>query len=253
MLVLDGGRTVASAQQKTSPELIERARLDWSHSGKLTTFSLFRQHDANGGATDRLVIGLSGVKSWSLTSHDGEWASMSEAGLSHLNKQNLVSTSKHFLFVSSGSADANIYLILKGVDSGCCVGSLTVMTPDEDGQPRIVFQASSHLLAALIPTEGGDALEMVGQSSDSEARALKNAQSYDPYRVYLLEHDRPARYDIALSKAYALAHYCQWHGPKYDEKFVAVGPTTGSAHCRVMTDLEFASYRQKHPQLFPEP
>jgi hypothetical protein len=214
---------------------------------------LFRQHDANGEATDRLVIGLSGEKSWSLTSHDGEWASMSEAGLSRLNKQNLVSTSKHFLFVSSGSADANIYLILKGVDFGCCVGSLIVMTPGEDGQPRIVFQASSHLLAALIPTEGGDALEMVGQSSDSEARALKNAQSYDPYRVYLLEHDRPARYDLALSKAYTLAHYCQWHGPKYDEKFVAVGPTTGSAHCRVMTDPEFDSYRQKHPQLFPEP
>jgi hypothetical protein len=214
---------------------------------------LFRQRDANGRETDRLVIDRIGEKSWSLISHDGEWASMSEVGLSRLNKQNLVSTSKHFLFVSSGSADANVYLILKGVDSGCCVGSLTVMTPDRDGQPRIVFQASSHLLADLVPAAGGDALEMVGQSSDSEAWALKNAQSYDPYRVYLLEKDRAARYDLALSKAYTLAHYCQWHGPKYDEKFVAVGPTTGSDHCRVMTDSEFDLYRQKRPQLFPEP
>jgi hypothetical protein len=252
LLVLDGGRSLAAAQQEISPQLVERAHFDWSHSGKLSTFSLFRQYDANGLATDRLVIGLNGAKSWSLSSHDGEWSSMSEAGLSHLNRQNLVSTSKHFLFVSSGSADGSIYLILKGVDSGCCVGSLTVVTPDDHGQPRIVFQTSSHLLAALNPTEDGNGLEMVGQSSDSEARALKNAQSYDPYRVYLLDHDRPARYDLALSKAYTLAHYCQWHGPKYDEKFVAVGSTTGSAHCRVMTDSDFALYRQKHPQLFPE-
>jgi hypothetical protein len=250
--VLDKGRSLASAQQKTSPLLIEKTHFDWSHSGKLSTFSLFRQYDASGLATDRLVIDLNGEKRWSLSSHDGEWASMSEAGLSHLNKQNMVSTSKHFLFVSSGSPDASIYLILKGVDSGCCVGSLTVVTLDDYGQPRVVFQSSSHLLAALNPTEGGDALEMVGQSSDSEARALKNAQSYDPYRVYLLEHGRPARYDLDLSKAYTLAHYCQWHGPRYDEKFVAVGSTTGSTHCRVMTDSDFDLYRQKHPQLFPE-
>jgi hypothetical protein len=90
------------------------------------------------------------------------------------------------------------------------------------------------------------ALRAKQQPKPPATHQLKNAQSYDPYRVYLLEHDRPARYDLALSKAYTLAHYCQWHGPKCEETFVAVGPTTGSAHCRVMTDPEFASCRQKH-------
>ena len=94
---------------------------------------------------------------------------------------------------------------------------------------------------------------MIGQPSDSEARALKNAQSYDPYRVYLLDRDQPAHYDLARSKAYTLAHYCQWHGPEYDEQFVAIGVTTGADHCRVMSDADFGVYRQKHPTLFPEP
>lgn len=253
MIGLNGEEAQAAAQQKASPQLIEKVSLDWSRSGTVSTFSLFREENSTGDTFDLLVIAAHGERSWSLPNHDGEWASLSEAGLSHLTKQNLVSGSKHFLFVSSASPGASIYLILKGMDSGCCVGSLTVLTPDEHGQARVVFQEQSHLLASITPTRNGNALELIGQPSDAEARAIKNAQSYDPYRVYLLEQDRPAQYDAALSKAYTLEHYCQWHGPKYDERFVAVGSTTGSAHCRVMTEAAFALYRQKHPQLFPEP
>ena len=251
-MVLTGFTPKASAEKKNSSRLVERTYFDWSRSGEASVFSLFRQENASGIATDRLVISVDGKKISTLRSYDGGWATMSQAGLSTLNKQNLVPNSKHFLFVSSNVANAPIYLILKGADSGCCVGSLTVVTLDEHRQPRIVFQASSHLLAAVTPISDESALELIGQPSDSEARALKNAQSYDPYRVYVLDHDRPARYDLALSKAYTLKHYCQWHGPKYDEKFVAVGQTIGSRKCHVMTESDFASYRDKHPLLLPE-
>jgi hypothetical protein len=240
------------AKQNASSHLIERAAFDWNHSGKKSTFSLFRQEDANGQTFDRLVIDSDGVKGWALRSRDGEWATTADGESARLGRQNLISTARHFLFVSSDSAKAHIYLILKGEDSGCCVGSLTVLTPNDQGRPNVVFQSSSHLLTAIDPTGDDDELALIGQPSDSEARALKNAQSYDPYRVYLLDRDQPARYDLARSKAYTVAHYCQWHGPIYNEKFVAVGSTIGASHCRVMSDADFNAYRQKYPSLFPE-
>jgi hypothetical protein len=250
-----GGCGSTSSAQQNNLSLVERTRFDWDHSGTQTTFSLFRsQTSRRDGEADRLIISRTGKRSWSLTNRDDVWAPLSETELSRSRTQNLVPTSKRLLFVSASSTSAaHVYLILKGAVSGCCVGSLTILTPGDDGKPKVVFHASNHLIAAIIPTDDGNALRIIGQSSDSEARALKNAQSYDPYRVYLLQGDRAAKYDLDLSKAYTLSHYCQWHGPKYDERFVAVGPPTGSDHCRVMTDQEFGVFQQKHPQLFPEP
>ena len=244
-------QTSPPAKQNASSHLIERVAFDWNHSGKKSTFSLFRQEDAKDQTSDRLVIDSYGVKGWAIRSHDGEWATTADGNSSRLERQNLSSTARHFLFVSSDSAKAHIYLILKGVDSGCCDGSLTVLTPNDQGRPTIVFQSSSHRLTAIDPTGDDDELALIGQPSGSEARAM-NAQSYDPYRVYLLDRDQPARYDLARSKAYTIAHYCQWHGPIYDEKFVAVGSTIGASHCRVMSDADFNAYRQIHPSLFPE-
>jgi hypothetical protein len=246
--------STASAQQNKS-SLLERTHFDWDHSGTPTTFSLIsNQTSSRDGEATRLIISRTGKQSWSLTNRDDVWAPLSGTELSRLQKQNLVPTSKRLLFVSATSTrDAHVYLILKGAVSGCCVGSLTILTPGDDGEPKVVFHASNHLIAAITPTDDGNALQIIGQSSDSEARALKNAQSYDPYRVYLLQGDQGAKLDLNLSKAYTLSHYCQWHGPKYDERFVAVGPPTGSDHCRVITDQAFGLFRQKHPQLFPEP
>ena len=129
----------------------------------------------------------------------------------------------------------------RGAVSGCCVGSLTILTSDDDGVPKVVFHASNHLLAAVMPSDDGSTLQIIGQLSDSEARALQNAQSSDPYRVYLLQGDHAAKYDLALSKAYTLSNYCHWHGSKYDERFVAVGPPIGADKCRVMTITSSAS------------
>jgi hypothetical protein len=250
------GMSVSGAlAQQNGSALLEKTRFDWDHSGTPTTFSLVHSKTSSPDQyANRLVISRTGKPSWSLTNADDVWAPLSETELSRLRKQNLVLTSKRFLFVSAGpTSDAHIYLILKGAVSGCCVGSLTILTPGDDGVPKVVFHASNHLIAAVTPSDDGSTLQIIGQPSDSEARALKNAQSYDPYRVYLLQGDHAAKYDLALSKAYTLSNYCHWHGSKYDERFVAVGPTIGADKCRVMTDQEFGLYRQKHPQLFPEP
>lgn len=253
VVALGGSASIASAQQNDS-HLVERTRFDWDHSGTPTIFSLIRsQISKTGGETNRLIISRTGKQSWSFANRDDVWAPLSETELSRFRKQNLVPTSKRFLFVSASSTgDAHVYLILKGAVSGCCVGSLTILTPGDDRKPKVVFHASNHLITAIIPTDDKNALQIIGQSSDSEARALKNAQSYDPFRVYLLQSDHAAEYNLELSKAYTVSHYCQWHGPKYDERFVAVGPPTGSDHCRVMTDQEFGLFQQKHPQFVPE-
>lgn len=253
-IVALGLSAISAFAQQHDSTVLEKIRFDWDHSGTPTTFSLLR-NTKSGGDEDasRLVISGTGKRPWILNNADDVWAPLSETELSRLQKQNLVPASKRLLFVSAGpTSDAHVYLILKGAVSGCCVGSLTIITPGDDGMPKVVFHASNHLIAAITRSNDANTLQIIGQPSDSEARALKNAQSYDPYRVYLLQGDQPAKYDLNLSKAYTLSHYCQWHGSKYDERFVAVGPPTGSDDCRVMSEQEFGLFRQKHPQLFPE-
>jgi len=251
LLLANMSQSSLNAQQtrKGSSVLIEQTRLDWDHSGNSTTFSLFRRPgDVGSDQPDRLVIKQAGKPDWSLNNRGDAWAPLSETGLPVYRKQ-----AKRLFFVSAGSEpNARIYLVLKGESSGCCVGSLTVLTSGEGGTPKIVFHESSYEIHAITPTDG-NALELIGRSSDSEVWATKNAQSYDPYRIYLFRGAQAAAYDLDLSRAYTESHYCQWHGPKYDERFVAVGPTTDSTHCRVMSGEAFHLYLEKHPQLFATP
>jgi hypothetical protein len=99
-----------------------------------------------------------------------------------------------------------MYLVLQGGGYGCCVGSLTILTPGEDGRPRTVFSAAQYLLDRILPLEDGSGIQLIGKSTDSEARATGNAQVYDPYRIYLVIAGAPARYDLDLSKAYTERH-----------------------------------------------
>jgi hypothetical protein len=159
--------------------------------------------------------------------------------------------SKHFCFISAGpAATARIYLMLRGGGSGCCVGSLTILTAGKDGNPKVVFSEAEHLVERVLPLEDGSGIQMIGQASDSEARAEQNAESYDPYLVYVLSGEAQAHYDRELSRAYTTAHYCEWAGPRYNERFVAVGNPIGSAHCRVMTEQQFSGYFSQHPAEF---
>ena len=224
LLSFGAGKLTLSAQAVpgNGSILVEQTQFDWDHSGNPSAFFLFRSLKGVDEQPDRLVIKQAGKPSWSLTNRDDVWAPLSDTGLSAFRNQK-----KRLFFVSTGpQSDAHIYLILKGAISGCCVGSLMIVTPDEAGHPKVVFHQSSYEIAAIIPTDG-NSLELIGRLSDSEARAWKNAQSYDPYRIYILQNSEMARYDLDLSKAYTESHYCQWHGSEYDEQFVAVGPPNG--------------------------
>jgi hypothetical protein len=258
-LLLAALTTLAFAQGKPNsglhaPTFVEKISLDWDHSGTLSTFTLSYQHRTDGaGDTDRLVIDRKGNKPWILLNNDDAWTTLSTDLIPKVLSKNIIN-SKRMLFVSSGTGpEAHIYLILRGGGYGCCVGSLTVLTPSEDGTPKIVFHAVEHLLQDIIPLPDGTRIALVGQPSDAEGRT-KNSESYDPYRVYILEADKPARYDLERSKAYTIKNYCEWAGATYNEKFVAVTIDPGkwgAGHCRAMNEKQFGSYLDKHPTRFP--
>jgi hypothetical protein len=237
-----------------APTFVEKVTLDWDHSGTPTTFTLSYQHRTDGaGDADRLVINRKGNKPWIWLNKEDEWTTLSSDFGPKLVSMNLLS-SKRMLFVRSGTGpDAHIYLILRGGGYGCCVGSLTVLTPSKDGTPKIVFYAEEHLLQDILPLPDGTGISLVGQPSDDEGLA-DNAESYDPYRVYVIKADQPARYDLEQSKAITIKDYCEWAGPTYNEKFIAVNIDAGkwgAEHCRAMTEAQFGAYREKHPEQFP--
>ena len=242
--------SAAEVPKVDAPKLIEKVAFDWNHSGNQTIFSLWsRQSTENDGTADLLVIQRKQGKAWTLLNHDDTWGESEIPLPVAVRNQNLIQ-SKRLLFVKASSQpDARIFLILKGKDSGCCVGSMTVLTSSRDGAPHAVFHSQEHLLEAITPIDR-DGILLIGQPSDSEAWATKNAQSYDPYRIYRLEGDKPARYDLQLSKQYTSAHYRQWHGPISNEHFAAIGRTTGAAHCWVTTPSGFLRYSQLHPNFF---
>jgi len=249
-----------SAQPRSSarpdpPTLVEKVSLDWDHSGTSTAFALSSQHRSDGaGDADRLVIQRKGNKPWILLNKDDEWAPLKEEISPKLLRKNLIQSARMLFFKAGSQPDARIYLILKGGGDGCCAGSLTVLTPGEGGAPIMVFHASEHLLAELVPEPIGQGMALVGPRSDAEAVAQKNAASYDPYRVYIIKGPEVARYDVERSKSFNLEHYCGWAGPDYDEKFVAVNIDPGqygAGHCRAMTHAQFDAYRAKHPAQFP--
>jgi hypothetical protein len=238
---------------RRQPEIVERVAFDWDRSGRPTIFTLLRQDKGSQlGEPDLLVIKRSRHRIWTFKAHDSPWTTLRELGLGRLEKQNQIS-SKRFLFVSGTiGKNGQSYLILKGADSSCCVGSLTVFTAGEGGRPRVVFNIDSYLLKAILPLSDGNGIQVIGQPSDSEAWADKNAQSYNPYRVYVLRGETPAQYDLQSSIRFTLSHYCQWHGPIYDERFVAVGNPTGANHCRVLPAKSFRAYQMKHPEMFSQ-
>jgi hypothetical protein len=242
------------AQTSVKPTLVEKIEFDWDHSGSPAQFSLYFQNRSDSlGDADQLTIRSKGHQPWTLANKDDAWGPAVVDDIPKSKRENLVK-SKRLFFVRAGhTAEARIYLVLKGAGYGCCVGSSTVLTPDRDGMPKIVFHDSEHLLQDIYPLPDESGLVLVGQPSDDEARATKNAASYDPYRVYILNSDQPAIYDLKQSKEYTIAHYCEWAGPKYNEKFVAVNVDSeqyGVGHCKTMTEAQFDDYYEKHKSHF---
>lgn len=246
-------RTARAQQANPTPrKVVEQISFDWNHSGTLTTFTLSGPTAADDpSGANRLVIKPKQGPSRVFRNPDDVWSAITSPAL---KRQNLVPSSKRLVFIAAGeNPDARIYLILVGAGLGCCVGSLDVLTAGPDGTPHSVFHSEQHLLEAVVPLEDGSGIELIGQQSDSEARALINAQSYDPYRVYLINGAKAAKYNRSLSKTYTEAHYCEWRGPSYNERFVAVGRTTGARACHTMSEAAFERYILLHPKQFPQP
>jgi hypothetical protein len=246
--------TINNQAEKVVQEIV----LDWDHSGRPTSF-IFERHDpghGRDGDVDRIVIRGASHSAWSRSNADTWWSLEFASKTDPVFSGEHVSEARWHAILGGGypvqrsffiSAGGPIYLVLIGASSGCCVGGVTVLTPDERGNPKIVFSPSEFLLDRVIPLRGGNGVEIVGQPSDSEAWAPKNASSYDPYRVYVIDSNRPVRYDEQLSKAYTEAHYCPWVGPDYNEKYAAVTTPNG---CRTMSGKQFEQYRSKHPEQF---
>jgi hypothetical protein len=248
----NGSRCSAESIKTTTSKPVELVDFDWDHSGKPTRFSLSTELSNSAGSPNIFTIQHAGVKPLILKNKDGGWGKI--ATLSPLLKRRNMVTAQRMFFIAAGPAsDARIYLILIGEGSSCCVGSLTVLTPDKDGTPRTVFHENQHLLYDARSLEDASGIQLITKSSDSEAWAIKNAESYDPFRIYLLRDDSPAKYNLELSKSYTILHYCQWAGPRYNEKFGAIHIADGVTSCRTMTRSQFEDYSAQHPTRFPEP
>jgi hypothetical protein len=246
-----GSHCAAESIKSTTSRLVEQVDLDWDHSGKPTRFALSVELPNASDHPNIFTIQRGGIKPLVLTNKDGGWGKV--ATLSPLLRHRNLVTAQRMFFISSGQAnDARIYLILIGEGSSCCVGSLTVFTPDKEGSPRTVFHENQHVLYDARPLENASGIQLITKSSDSEAWAVKNAESYDPFRIYLLTNTSAASYDQELSKAYTILHYCQWAGPSYNEKFGAIQVANGPRNCRAMTREEFQLYAAKHPGRFPQ-
>jgi hypothetical protein len=251
LLSFCSSRCLAESIKSTTSKLVERVDFDWDHSGKPTRFALSTDLPNTAGHPNILTIQHVGIKPLVLRDKNGGWGKV--ATLSPLLKHRNIVTANHMFFIAAGSAsDARIYLILIGEASSCCVGSLTVLTPDKDGTPRTVFHEDQHLLYDARPLDDASGIQLITKSSDSEAWALKNAESYDPFRVYQLKDASLEKYDLGFSKSYTTLHYCQWAGPDYNEKFGAIQVSSGVNNCKTMTRSQFESYAAKHPSRFPQ-
>jgi hypothetical protein len=239
-----------------APTFVERVTLDWDHSGIPATFTLSFQNRNSGvdGDADRLVVSRQGQKPWILLNNDDEWTVVRRRASQSMLRKNLISSKRMLFFRSGTTPEARAYLILLGGGYGCCVGSVTVLTAGQDGMPKVVFHAAEHELQDIQPLPDQDGILLIGQPSDAEAVALRNAESYDPFRIYVIEGDQRARYDLERSKAYTTENYCEWAGSVYNENFVAVNIDShlyGKGHCKTMTKEQFSAYREKHAAQFP--
>ena len=142
---------------------------------------------------------------------------------------------------------ANIYRVVVGEPTSAEDGGLTVTQRDAKARQHVVFHRESWLLDRVIADHG--VVVLVTKSGGSEAWAIRNAFTYDPYRLYRLIHGR-AVYSLTLSRLYSKAHYCAWQGPRYDEHYAAVGPQTGKSACRVMNQAQFSAYEAAHREMF---
>jgi hypothetical protein len=241
----------AETLDNASSKIVERVDLDWNHSGKPTRFTLSTETRDRTGLPNTLTIRPPGKLPIVFKNKEDRWGIIAESSPA-LRNRSMVSSKRMFFFAAGKASDARIYLILVGEGSSCCVGNLTIVTADQNGAPKIVFHSPRQMLSDVRTLDDASGIQVIAKSSDSEAWALKNAESYDPFRIYVLQNDSQATYDLERSKDYTVAHYCPWAGPDYNENFGAIQISRGIENCRTMTRKQFERYASKHPTQYPQ-
>jgi len=102
-------------------------------------------------------------------------------------------------------------------------GGLVILALTPHGEPAEVFRSKAFELTNLVDLDGDGAAEIVGRHTLGEKWG-RCFETYDPYSVYRLIRSPTPRavYDTALSRAYNIAHYFGWAGPKAREDLTIV-------------------------------
>ncbi len=110
-------------------------------------------------------------------------------------------------------------------------GSIRVIGLDARGIPRVIFSDDTFRLFAIGDLDGRGRPDLIGIRSVSES-VNGCVRTYDPFSVLRFATNGRLRYSLSLSKAYNLAHYYGWAGPKYRDDIVVV--TCPNAPARIM-------------------
>ena len=158
-------------------------------------------------------------------------------GDSFSTADNLVRSRYLYLTARLRGAGNTPMLLVFGQAFASDPGSLVVLALNSSGQPVEVLRHATFEPTALEDLDGDGVPELIGKRSLSQTWG-KCFTTYDPYAVYRLTGTAQphAVYDIALSRAYNLAHYAGWAGPNGSEAYAVV--TCGGGRPRVMSTKE---------------
>ena len=197
---------------------VHTARVHWQEGTALYTLAIETPADTASVEEQRLRIRIPGRRDYVLRGDEGGFVSSVQATLnSSLVADNLARSPYFYLSPNLRGVRGTPMLVVFGWAFASDPGSIHIIALDSMGYPIEVFHDSTFLLTALVDLDADGRAEIIGKRTLSQCGGCDDC-SYDPYSVYHLPnppHHR-ARYDLALSRSYNLAHYV-WAGPSPTE------------------------------------
>jgi len=146
-----------------------------------------------------------------------------------------------YLYLTStkaGTASTAI-LVIFGWAFASDPGGIRLLALDRAGRPEEVFHSDTFELAGLMDFDHDGILELIGKHSLAQVHG-KCCETYDPYSVYRMPNGERlhATYSLELSKAYNLAHYYGWEGPRSREDIALVRCAPGGPRLMSSKDAE---------------
>jgi hypothetical protein len=139
-----------------------------------------------------------------------------------LHKRSLVHSKYVLVLPSSHENNDPPLLLLRSWGYASDAGRLHVIGFQPSGKPILLLNTNLDLIE-LADLDGDGRLEIVGRPCMSQMFG-NNLKTYDPIHVYKVPVPvtSPAKFSLALSKAYNLKHYYGWAGPDCSEKLAIV-------------------------------